>query len=99
MPQLRGQLPLEDLEDIMASEEQAEQQIRLARERRGKFAAASDELAGELKPRSGKRDAGGKVRDFPHVRCNCCEHKEPKPWMQNQCVGAAASALIDAALA
>mmetsp|Transcript_52514 Transcript_52514/g.150529 ORF Transcript_52514/g.150529 Transcript_52514/m.150529 type:complete len:235 (+) Transcript_52514:180-884(+) len=94
MPQLRSQLPPEDLEDIVAHEEEAAMRLQVAKAKR----SSSRGALSSAEPRCGHRDASGRARDFPHVRCTCCEHPSPKPWMQKKTLGAAEAALIDQAL-
>lgn len=107
MPQLRSQLPAEDLEDIMAGEQAARERLRRAREARtqsrcgsaGDGAGCGGACPGRSQCRAAGGDSretgGGGPRDFPHVKCSCCEHPQPKPWMRQKTLGAAMSSLID----
>jgi len=96
MPQLRCQLPSEDLDEIMnrGAQEQLQSTLRLEDP-----PAPLDETACRHGRRTAKKGLCIEARDFPHVRCSCCDHPEPKPWQQKRTLGAAAAALIEEAMA
>lgn len=102
MPQLRCQLPMEDLDEISAATS-SPKALRALSPSSPPFEAVAA-VADEARCRHGRRLAkksfcDEESRDFPHVRCSCCDHPEPKPWLQKRTLGAAAAALIEAAMA
>eukprot|EP00443_Scrippsiella_acuminata_P103115 CAMPEP_0115580976 /NCGR_PEP_ID=MMETSP0272-20121206/4911_1 /TAXON_ID=71861 /ORGANISM="Scrippsiella trochoidea, Strain CCMP3099" /LENGTH=283 /DNA_ID=CAMNT_0003015927 /DNA_START=54 /DNA_END=901 /DNA_ORIENTATION=+ len=90
MPQLRCQLPLEDLDEILSRDDTAQEQLQRVPEQRHQ-ATESPPAVDEARCRHGRRAKKSlcvEARDFPHVRCSCCDHPEPKPWQQKRTLGA-----------
>jgi len=106
MPQLRRQLPQDDLDDL----EQCDQAstIDLSGSRRGNAqtkasifsgSAISDVSFGEQSLSATVAclacSPGGRSRKSPlHIACTCCEHPTAKPWQSRKPLGAAAQALL-----